>query len=116
MLAVGPDLSTVHRVDAFGERFQRLVPKDNSAGAASEGINNEFAVARAEEQDGSCFRLQRLQFAEDVKAVQGAGFELRADDHDVGLAFFNEREGLARPDGGRNDRNVSALRSERTLD
>src|SRR5580658_9882747 len=116
MLAVGPNLASVNRVNALRQCLRRLITKNNPTRAASESINYELPLAGAEQEYRAGLQLQRTKFAEYLQAVERAVLQLCADDRHVRLALLHQCECLLGSDCRRENLNARALGPEDTLD
>ena len=94
MLAVGPDLPAVHRVNALAKSLEGFVAKDYAAGAGPEGVGDDFALARIEQHDGARPGAGSAKQTEDPVAFGRTFFQLSADDGHVGFRFPEQRESL----------------------
>jgi hypothetical protein len=59
VLAIGPDLTLMHGVDALRKSFERLVAENNAVRTAAEGVNHQVAIARGQQHHRArlCFQL-----------------------------------------------------------
>jgi hypothetical protein len=115
MLAVGPDLTPMHGVNALRKSFQRLVAEDDAVRTTAEGVNHQVSIARGQQHHRARLRLQRAQLAQHAKPLQRTFVQLRADDSDVRLTVFQERHCLRRLHGARDHRHAKTLRPKCAL-
>jgi hypothetical protein len=88
--AIGPYLPFVDGVNAFGEGFDRLVPKDRAVRAETKGIHNEFAGTHIEKHDAAGFGLHRAKLLKDGVTCERSILQLSADNGHVQFIFFEQ--------------------------
>src|ERR1700690_1219860 len=116
MKAIGPNLSFMHGVDAFAERFDGLVTENYAMGPESERVNYKGWVARTEEHYRARPCLKFTQLTQDAKTFERSVLQFRADYDDIGLNLFDERKRVSGSDGASNDSDTITPRSKSRFD
>ena len=116
VLAIGPHLSLVHGVNAFGENFEGFIAKDDAMGAAAERVDHKLALARFEQDDGARLRLQGTQLAQQAVAFERALLQVRADHGDIRLVLLEQSQSVVGIHGAADDGDAIALGPESASD